>query len=61
MLDFSENQSIIISVRGREKVLQRAKNFEKKLKKPLTNRSNSDIINTNKGNDTLQTRKELPP
>ena len=36
------------------------KNFEKSLKKPLTITPNSDIINTNKGNDTLQTRKELP-
>jgi len=46
---------------GEKRFSPRAKNFEKKLKKPLTNHSNSDIINTNKGNDTLQTRKDLPP
>ena len=35
------------------------KNFEKSLKNPLTNSKPYGIINTNKGKDTLQTRKDF--
>jgi len=45
---------------ARETQERQPKKLEKSLKNLLTNLKPYGIINTNKGKDTLQTRKELP-
>jgi len=60
MLDFYPNFIYNINVPRERNSPRGQKNFKKSLKNPLTNPKPYGIINTNKGKDTLQTRKELP-